>query len=635
MKSIIYIALLGLLITGCKSLQTPSSKANNTANTFNIDLINVLNDQVSVSFVTLPQKQDTVIYYMPKTVPGTYSTDNYGQFITNFKAFDKKGNSLPVEQLDENSWKIANATQLHTINYMVNDSFDTELQFEEGVNRIFSPSGTNIEANENFVLNLHGFVGYFTASQNQPYVLNIKHSQEIKAATSRKLTQTGSNAASSLIQLTDQFLYSRYAEVTDDPIFYGKLDNLTFKINDIEILLSVYSPNKIHTAASLLPSMKKMMTAQKQFMGDINSTKKYSILLYLSTMQQNDAQGFGALEHNNSTVVVLPELMPLERLEKSMIDVVSHEFFHIIAPLTIHSEEIHNFDYYDPKMSEHLWMYEGTTEYFAQHFQITEGLISEKEYYNRLLTKIKNSKEYDDAMSFTKMSKNILEEPYKSNYVNVYEKGALISMCLDIIIRENSEGKKGILDLMKSLSNKYGAQKAFLDSELINEVTNLTYPEVGDFLKNHVIGNTPINYDDFFKRVGLTYGSETVETGYFMFDDTIPYIDANRETNEIYFSNYAEYNSFLKDLKIEPNDILVAVNNKKFDLNNARHLFEMTKEWKPGITINMLIKRGGIELLTKTVLKGKPTVAQKGLISIIKEQLTPLQIQTKKTWLNQ
>jgi predicted metalloprotease with PDZ domain len=47
-----------------------------------------------------------------------------------------------------------------------------------------------------------------------------------------------------------------------------------------------------------------------------------------------------------------------------MKDVVSHEFFHIVTPLTIHSKEIHYFDYNSPKMSN-LWMYEGVTEYFA------------------------------------------------------------------------------------------------------------------------------------------------------------------------------------------------------------------------------------------------------------------------------
>jgi predicted metalloprotease with PDZ domain len=52
-----------------------------------------------------------------------------------------------------------------------------------------------------------------------------------------------------------------------------------------------------------------------------------------------------------------------EELVKSMMDVVSHEFFHIVTPLSIHSKEIQYFDY-NPKMSEHLWMYEGVTEYF-------------------------------------------------------------------------------------------------------------------------------------------------------------------------------------------------------------------------------------------------------------------------------
>jgi predicted metalloprotease with PDZ domain len=41
--------------------------------------------------------------------------------------------------------------------------------------------------------------------------------------------------------------------------------------------------------------------------------------------------------------------------------------------LSIHSKEIQDFDYNDPKMSEHLWMYEGVTEYFANLFQINQG----------------------------------------------------------------------------------------------------------------------------------------------------------------------------------------------------------------------------------------------------------------------
>ena len=284
----------------------------------------------------------------------------------------------------------------------------------------------------------------------------------------------------------DSFLAKRYFDVIDNPILYARPNKETFKINDITVSLSLYSPNGTYKAIDLKERMEEMMIAQKAFLGDVDSTKEYNILLYLSQLNENDAQGFGALEHHTSTVGVLPESMSKDRLEQAMIDVVSHEFFHIVTPLSIHSKEIQYFDFNDPKMSQHLWMYEGTTEYFANLFQIQQNLIDEEEFYERIMQKVANAKGYDDAMSFTIMSKNILKEPYETNYANVYEKGALINMALDILIREKSNGQKGILWLMKQLSRKYGKDVPFEDDKLIDEIVDLTYPEVKIFFDNHV-----------------------------------------------------------------------------------------------------------------------------------------------------
>jgi predicted metalloprotease with PDZ domain len=44
-------------------------------------------------------------------------------------------------------------------------------------------------------------------------------------------------------------------------------------------------------------------------------------------------------------------------------------------------------------------------------------------------------------------------------------KGALIGMCLDIIIREK-QWERGVLDLMQKLSNEYGVSKPFNDDAL-------------------------------------------------------------------------------------------------------------------------------------------------------------------------
>ncbi len=122
-------------------------------------------------------------------------------------------------------------------------------------------------------------------------------------------------------------------------------------VGDIKVILSVYSPNKIHPATNFKETIFDMMAAQKTYLGDINTTARYDIFLYLSEMNETSPSGFGALEHHTSTVVVMPETMPLEALSNSMIDIVSHEFFHIVTPLSIHSEDIHYFNYYEPTFS--------------------------------------------------------------------------------------------------------------------------------------------------------------------------------------------------------------------------------------------------------------------------------------------
>jgi predicted metalloprotease with PDZ domain len=93
--------------------------------------------------------------------------------------------------------------------------------------------------------------------------------------------------------------------------------------------------------------MKTMMIAQKPFRKNKCDKKIYRATLSFKHDQRRE--GFGALEHPTATTVVLPEMMPREELVKSMKDVVSHEFFHIVTPLTIHSKEIHYFDYNSPK----------------------------------------------------------------------------------------------------------------------------------------------------------------------------------------------------------------------------------------------------------------------------------------------
>ncbi|WP_281238918.1 peptidase M61 [Flavobacterium praedii] len=594
MKKLFFALAFSCLIWTSKASTTTTTDSKKEEIEVSINLIDVKDDQVLVTVKAPKIKTNDITFSLPKTVPGTYSTDNYGKYIADFKAIDSKGNLLTVTKTDDNTWVIKNAKALVKITYLVNDTFDIEKGRGFGKDDVFSPSGTNIDAGKNFMLNLHGFIGYFQDKKGIPYKVTITHPETLWGATSM-IDKDGSKTV-------DLFEMPLYSELLENPIMYSKPDYTTFMVDGMDIQIAVYSPSGKFTAENITPEMKVMMTAQKTFLGKVNSTKKYTVILYLSSMTPTDAKGFGALEHPTATTVVMPEMMPKEELVKQMKDVVSHEFFHILTPLTVHSKEIQYFDYNDPKMSQHLWMYEGVTEYFANLFQINQGLIPETEFYTRMAGKIEHANTMNDTMPFTVMSANVLTEPYKDQYLNVYEKGALIGMCLDIIIREKSEGKRGILDLMHQLSNEYGVSKPFNDEELFAKITSLTYPEVGEFFSKYVSGPTPIPYYDFLSKVGVTKITQKTPEGIFL-KGQVPYIGVNQATKEIYVAPNKELNIFYSTLDLKGGDIIVSINDIPYSLDNIYDMITESMKWKENDPITLKIKRDGKEQILKGVVK--------------------------------
>ena len=567
---------------------------------------------------------DTAIYRLPRVIQGTYAVSDFGSFIENFKAFDYKGNEMIVEKLDTNSWTIGNAIDLDKITYLVNDTFDIE--YAEGQATPFSPSGTNIEP-KNYVLNLHGFIGYFDSLKNSQYKLDVTATATFKHSSALQNLATTTSDDGTII--TTSYFAPRYFDITDNPMMYGELEIEEFQVGDIKIVLSVYSPNKVHTAKKIKETMFKMMQAQKKYLGDINSTSRYDIFLYLGEQNETSPKGYGALEHNTSTVVVMPEGIPEEALAESMIDVVSHEFFHILTPLSVHSEDVHYFDYNNPTFSKHLWMYEGVTEYFANLFQVDQDLVSEDDFYTKILEKIVAASSLDDTMSFTVMSENILEKPYADNYLNVYQKGALIGMCVDILLREESKGTRGILSLMKALSLKYGGNKPFDDDKLLEEITNMTYPSIGEFFKAHVVGTTPINYNIFFEKVGLEISEGNIETNYIQNAGEL-IVGANQQYGTIFFNDLVTQNSFWNEQGAQPRDIFKVINGTEVNLQNIDEVFGKVFEWQPGDEIEVKLNRQGEEVIIKTTLTQSYIKGEK---LQPKGNSTGKQIKLRKAWL--
>ena len=560
---------------------------------YQLDLTKVKDDKVPVELLLVDLttfkasseilKGDSISFFMPKIVPGTYHIYDFGRFLSDFKVLDKEGKEIRFVHPNENEWRFP-TENVYKISYLIDDTFDSKEK-----NKVFEPGGTDIE-NDVFVVNTHGFFGYLEGLKRQPFEVNILKPKKFYGSTPLVAVKSD--------EKKDTYLVSDYHLLADSPMLYCVPDTVSFKVGGANILVSVFHEKGTVKASEISKEVQKSLEAQKNYLGGTLPIKKYAFLIYIFDGFSNSGS-YGALEHSYSSLYFLPNF-GAERLASTVVEIAAHEFFHILTPLSIHSEEIHYFDFINPKMSKHLWLYEGVTEYFANHVLLQQGLISLEEFLDKMNEKVVEANNYSDV-PFTEMSLGCLDE-HADEYGNVYEKGALIGWMLDVRLRELSDGEYGLINLMQDLSKKYGKDKPFEDDELFDVITEMTYPEIRAFFADYVEGSKELPYGEYLVTIGInTRGEGTEEV--FNFGNIGLAVDP--ETKEVSVFSLEGANKFGQMFK--EGDVLLEINNKKVDATNFLNLISIAS-YKEHEEMKILInrKKGRKNKMKKYVLKSKP-----------------------------
>ncbi len=613
--------LIICLIFSVVSLNIFAQNVNQNANyQYNIDLNNVVNDELQVTLIAPKITQKDIVFNIPKTVPGTYSTDDYGRYVSNFKAFDKKGKKLKVNKQTVNTYKISKANKLYKITYNVDDSWDSpEI---EGVH-IFEPTGTNIQKDTCFAINTHGFFGYFTDMKAINYEITFTKPAGFYGSTSMEAVKTDANE--------DVFLMPNYQTLVDAPILYSKPDTTILNIGGAKILVSVVSPTKKSTSKEIAENLKILLEAQKEYLGGSFPVNKYAFLIVLADVPMGTS--YGALEHSYSSFYYLPEATS-EELSQTIKDVASHEFFHIVTPLSIHAEQIGDFDYNNPKMSKHLWMYEGLTEYAAGHMQMKYGLIEIPMYLSMLREKILYMKGQKDNLPFTEMSADVLVK-YKDQYQNVYNKGALIGLCLDVKLRQLSNGNYGTQNLMKDLAKTYGKNVSFKDDELFDKITALTFPKIREFFTKYVEGPEPLPLSEVMNSVGIMFNDSEKVKSINLGNVALSF---NPETKRLFVANTNNMSEFGKKVGYEVGDEFISLNGKPLTMETVQEVIgdfrENAKEGDPFEVVLMRKNNKGefVEKKLSAVLEANESIMTNVLRLV--DNPTEAQLKLREAWLD-
>jgi predicted metalloprotease with PDZ domain len=589
---------------------------------FTIDLIHAHNDRVKVELKTPLITQKTITYHLPKIIPGTYSEDDFGRYIEQFKAFKKNGDTLPVQRTDVNSWTISGADQLNSLSYFVNDTYSDTVSKQV----IFEPAGSDIVYDTVYVINNHCFLGYFDDMKNIPYEITINHPANMYGSTALMDVDKS--------PVTDKFYTVSYNQAVDNPFLYDVPDTTVIKVGHSIVLISVYSPNKMVRSQFLAQKLDTLLRAQTKYLGGQLPVEKYAFIIFLDDKPGRSGSE-GALEHSYSSFYYFVE-RDSTRLYHQFVDDAAHEFFHIITPLSIHSDKIQNFDFNHPDMSEHLWLYEGSTEYHAHMVQEKYGLISAEQLLNTFSSMITTSRtRFNDTVPFTVMSSGVLGK-YKNQFTNVYQKGALIALCIDVQLLQLSNGKYGFVNLMRDLSARYGKKQGFKDEELFDVIGKITYPEIEQFLQTYVSGSQPLPLENIFKSMGINLipREETKDSAFSMGNVALRF---NRETNKLVVMDISGLNAFGKSVGYQKNDQIISINGEEMSLANAGNFFRnFQTKVKAGeefiVKVNRKDENGKDEIVElKSTMVKSPVI--KYNVLRFSDTATEVQLKLRNEWL--
>ncbi len=419
--------------------------------------------------------------------PGVHSVLNFGRFVQDFEALDSSGTPIETERVHQNRWQLSDPTRVHRIQYTIEDTFDSEIT----EHRVLPCAGSGIEPNYS-LLNTFAVLGYFADHLARPIELELDYESTWMVGTALPRRPDGVYHAPS------------YRRLVDSPLLLGDLTTVGIYVGDIEVDIFVHSPTQSIDAEEALFVAGDILEAAEAFL-ESSPVDRYVFLLdffSIDMMRRNRFRSMGALEHSFSSLYTFPAQ---PRVLPGLSGTLAHEFMHILTPLHLRSSIIAEFDYSIPTTDQHLWLYEGVTEWAADILRLRGSLISLEDYLQGIAQKILGARSYDSDYSLARLSLEWSTPKGLRQYGNIYQLGALTGMMLDLRILELSNREKGLREVFVQLIERFGVERPFDDATFFQNFIEATYPEIEDFMERHIQNNEPLDYVTAFQKIGIEY----------------------------------------------------------------------------------------------------------------------------------
>jgi predicted metalloprotease with PDZ domain len=297
----------------------------------------------------------------------------------------------------------------------------------------------------------------------------------------------------------NSFAASSYDALVDAPVEAGKFDEYQFDNDGAHFRVAVDARD--WDKGLLKEALQRITSYDLKLMGG-PPFREYTFLFHIGAYSD---VGGGGMEHSNSTAIAATST-------GSAAAYAAHEFFHTWNVKRIRPKSLQPVDYSKEQYTRALWFAEGVTSTYAAYTLERTGLWSKKQFYADLASQIAElqSRPARKWQSVEESSLDAWFEKYDdynlpNRSISYYNKGQILGVMLDLAIRDATDNRKSLDDVMRRMNHEYAkAGRYYDDSEgilaVVNEVTGKDFSE---FFRRYVSGTDEIPYDQFLSIAGL------------------------------------------------------------------------------------------------------------------------------------
>lgn len=425
---------------------------------------------------------------LPVWTPGSYLVREYAKHLQDFSAQTEVGQPLEWVKLSKNHWQVSTPeTELVKIQY-----------------RIYAHE---LSVRTNHLDQTHGYFNpaalcfYLPDFEKQPLTLSVVPPHDTWQVTTPLPEVAGK---------TNTFLAQDFDTLVDSPFEIGLHRCYEFDALDKTHQWAIWGEGNVDPDR-LIADTQKLIQVEADLFGGL-PYDRYLFLLHLSS------QGNGGLEHKFCCSLNYPRFgFRSEEKYNRFLNLVAHEFFHLWNVKRIRPQALEVFDYEAENYTPSLWFSEGTTSYYDQLFPLRAKLYDAKWYLKLVSESITRFQSTPgrrvqpvSESSFDAWIKLYRPDANSRNaQVSYYLKGELISLMLDLLIRQRHPGQRSLDDVMRQMWEQFGQPEiGFTPAQLQAVIESVADADLSDFFARYIDGTEELPFNTFLHPFGLELKAE-------------------------------------------------------------------------------------------------------------------------------